>query len=60
LAPASVAKAAAVPPAVSTAAALTGIPPLATTTVRFISSPTAMTAAPGIHRLTVRNASSKT
>ena len=54
------AKAAAVPPAVSTAAALTGIPPLATTTVRFISSPTAMTAAPGIHRLTVRNASSKT
>jgi hypothetical protein len=60
LAPASVARAAAVPPAVSTAPALTGIPPLTTTTARFISRPSAITAAPGIHRLTVRNVRSKT
>jgi len=60
LAPASVAKVDAVPPALSTARALTGMPPLAATTARFISRPTAMTAAPGIHRLTVRNIKSNT
>src|SRR5438034_8514729 len=48
LAPASVAKVAAVPPAPSTARALTGIPPFAATTARFISRPTAMIATPGI------------